>query len=59
MATIKNEKTGRANEKNEKGEKLGKLRTLTVRSGVTAGLMRAGCGTCHKPTNHNETLVER
>ena len=58
MATIKTEKQGRAIEKNATSEKLGKLRTLTVRSGVTAGLARMGCTPCHKP-NHNETLIER
>jgi hypothetical protein len=58
MATRKNEKQGRAIETAAKSEKLGKLRTLTVRSGVTAGLARMGCTPCHKP-NHNETLVER
>jgi hypothetical protein len=59
MATSKNEKQGRAIETAAKSEKLGKLRTLSVRSGVTAGLARMGCSPCHKPTNHNETLVER
>lgn len=35
-----------------------KLRSLTVRTGIKAGLARAGCnsGGCH---NHNETLVTR
>jgi hypothetical protein len=43
MATSKNEKQGGVIETAAKSEKPGKLRTLTVRSGVTAGLALMGC----------------
>jgi hypothetical protein len=59
MATMKREKNS-VIEKNDKSAALKtRLRTLTVRSGVTAGLARAGCSPCHRPSNHNETLVTR
>jgi hypothetical protein len=57
MATMKRETRTEKNPKAEAPER--RLRTLTVRSGVTAGLAKAGCGTCHRPSNHNETLVVR
>jgi hypothetical protein len=60
MNTIKGEKRMSAGEKQDKGAaEKSKLRTLTVRSGITAGLAMKGCGTCHRPSNHNETLVTR
>jgi hypothetical protein len=60
MATIKGEKHGNAIEKKDKAAAPAtRLRTLTVRSGITAGLARMGCTPCHKPSNHNETLVGR
>jgi len=58
MAIIKREKRDSVVEKKDKGMEPKKLRTLTVRSGVTAGLRMAGCNPCHQP-NHNETLVTR
>jgi hypothetical protein len=59
METAKNEKReGRIEKNREHAAAKPRLRTLTVRSGITAGLARAGCTPCHRP-NHNETLVER
>ena len=58
MTNPKNEKHGNAIEKKGKTAVAAtRLRTLSVRSGVTAGLALMGCSPCHKPTNHNETLV--
>ena len=58
MTNPKSEKHGKAMEKKDKAlAAIPRLRTLSVRSGVTAGLALMGCTPCHKPTNHNETLV--
>jgi hypothetical protein len=60
MANLKSEKHGNAMEKKDKAPAAAtRLRTLSVRSGVTAGQANMGCSPCHKPTNHNETLVAR
>jgi len=59
MTNPKSQKHGNAIEKKDKAVAAPRLRTLSVRSGVTAGLALMGCTPCHKPTNHNETLVVR